>query len=92
MKSKTTAYRNPARFKRFCHSREKRMRKRFIMALAGSVAGYFATSLLNAGWELPTTMAAVICSGAGLALGYVGSMLFDVFAGNVEGTDLSSGR
>ena len=57
------------------------MQTRIIASLAGGLLGFALAARINAdlGLDLPPVVAAVGFSLAGLAVGYVVSMLFDVF-------------
>jgi len=56
------------------------MQTRLIASLAGGLLGASLTSTANTILELSPTVAMIGCSSVGVALGYVVSMLFDVFA------------
>ncbi|MSV34791.1 MAG: hypothetical protein EXQ47_04235 [Bryobacterales bacterium] len=56
------------------------MQTRLIASLAGGLLGVSLTSTANTILELSPTVAMIGCSAVGVALGYVISMLFDVFA------------
>ncbi len=56
------------------------MQTRLFASLAGGLLGAAVASTVNASLELSPTLALIGCSVAGIALGYVVSMLFDVFA------------
>jgi hypothetical protein len=68
------------------------MRKRFISCFAGGVLGLLLASLIGDAFELPRIVAFVSCGLAGLALGYVGSTLIDVFSGSSEDASADSGQ
>ena len=56
------------------------MQKRLLASLAGGLIGAAVTSTVNASLGLSPTIALIACSSIGLAIGYVASTLFDVFA------------
>lgn len=56
------------------------MQIRLFASLAGGLLGAAVASTVNASLELSPTLALVGCSLTGVILGYVVSMLFDVFA------------
>ena len=56
------------------------MQTRLFASLAGGLLGAAVASTVNASLELSPTVAWVGCSAIGVALGYVVSMLCDVFA------------
>ncbi|HUA82294.1 MAG TPA: hypothetical protein VMB85_00425 [Bryobacteraceae bacterium] len=58
------------------------MKTRLIATLAGGLLGLALASQVNTSLDLgiSPTLALAGCSLAGLAIGYVGSILFDVFA------------
>jgi hypothetical protein len=53
---------------------------RLFASLAGGFLGVVVTSPINASLGLSPTIALIGCSSIGVAVGYVASMLFDVFA------------
>ena len=57
------------------------MKIRLVASLAGGILGLMVAARINTGLDLGVspTLALIGCSMAGLAIGYVGSMLFDVF-------------
>ncbi len=57
------------------------MRTRLFASLGGGLLGLAVASPINASLDLPKALAFLGCSLAGLVVGYVGSMMFDVFAG-----------
>ena len=60
--------------------RREMMQTRLIASLAGGLLGASLTSTANTILGLSPTVAMIGCSAVGIALGYVISMLFDVFA------------
>jgi len=60
------------------------MKTRLIASLAGGLLGLMLAARINTGLGLGVspTLALIGCSLAGLAIGYVASMLFDVFTAN----------
>jgi hypothetical protein len=52
---------------------------RLLACLAGGFVGVVVTSPINAGLGLSPTIALIGCSSIGVAVGYITSMLFDVF-------------
>jgi hypothetical protein len=57
---------------------------RLLACLAGGLAGAAVASPLNATLGLSPTIALIGCSLIGAALGYVASLLFDVFTASPE--------
>lgn len=55
------------------------MQTRLFACLAGGFIGVVVTSPINAGLGLSPMIAVVGCSSVGVAVGYVVSILFDVF-------------
>jgi hypothetical protein len=53
---------------------------RLIACLAGAFLGVAVTSSVNTSLGLGPTIAVLSCSSIGVVLGYVASLLFDVFA------------
>jgi hypothetical protein len=66
------------------------VRKRFIASIAGGLAGSFLAAPLNSSLGFPPWVAMAGCSFGGAALGYVVSMLFDVFAQNADEGEVRS--
>jgi uncharacterized membrane protein YjjB (DUF3815 family) len=60
------------------------VQRRLLACLAGGLAGAAVTFLLNANFGLSPTIALIGGSSIGAALGYVGSLLFDVFTASPE--------
>jgi hypothetical protein len=60
------------------------MQTRLLACLAGGFGGIALTSVVNDSLGLEPTMAYVGCSLAGIALGYVVSTLFHVFAADSQ--------
>ena len=56
------------------------MQTRLIACLAGGFLGVAVTSSVNSSLGLSPTIALLSCSSIGVVLGYVASLLFDVFA------------
>jgi hypothetical protein len=54
---------------------------RLLACLAGGLLGVALTSTINESLGLSPTLAFVACSSAGVAIGYVVSILYDVFTG-----------
>ena len=55
------------------------MQTRLLACLAGGFLGIVVTSPINASLALSPTIALIGCSLIGVAVGYVTSLLFDVF-------------
>lgn len=68
------------------------MRTRLLASLAGGLLGVALSSPINARLNAPPVIALVGCVLAGLALGYVASMLFDVFTASSAGNNVESGK
>lgn len=60
------------------------MQTRLLACIAGGFLGVVVTSPINASLGLSPTIALIGCSSAGVAVGYVASMLVDVFAMSPE--------
>lgn len=60
------------------------MQTRLFATVAGGLLGIAVASPINAGLGLSPAVALIFCSSIGLALGYVASVLFDVFIGSSE--------
>lgn len=60
------------------------MKIRLIASLAGGLLGFAVAGQINTslGLGVTPTVAMIGCSLTGMAIGYVGSLLFDVFARN----------
>jgi hypothetical protein len=56
------------------------MQTRLFASLAGALLGAAVSSTVNSSVDLSPTLVLIGCTVTGLALGYVVSMLFDVFA------------
>jgi hypothetical protein len=54
---------------------------RLLACVAGGLLGVALTSTINSGLGLSPTLAMIACSSAGVAIGYVASILYDVFSG-----------
>ena len=65
------------------------MQTRLLACLAGGLLGAVLTSTVSSGLGLTPVLAFIGCSLAGIAVGYVASILLDIFAGNYE--DVNSG-
>jgi hypothetical protein len=63
---------------------------RLLACLAGGFLGVVVASLFGASLGLSATFALIGCSSLGIAVGYVVSMLFDVFAAPTETAGSSS--
>ena len=59
------------------------MQTRLLACVAGGLLGVALTSTINTGLDLglSPTLAFIACSSAGVAIGYVASILYDVFTG-----------
>jgi hypothetical protein len=57
------------------------LQTRILSCLAGGLLGVTFASTLNVRMGLTPTLAVFACSLAGVALGYLVSILYDVFAG-----------
>lgn len=57
------------------------MQTRLLACIAGGLLGVALTSTINGGLGLSPTLALIACSSAGVAIGYVVSILYDVFTG-----------
>lgn len=57
------------------------MQTRLLACLAGGLLGVALASTINEALGLSPTLAVIACASAGVAIGYVVSILFDVFAG-----------
>jgi hypothetical protein len=65
---------------------------RLLACLAGGFLGVVVTSPINASLALSPTIALIACSSIGVAVGYVTSLLFDVFTASSEGKNGKSER
>jgi hypothetical protein len=54
---------------------------RLLSCLAGGLLGVALASTINESLGLTPTLAMIACASAGVALGYMVSILFDVFGG-----------
>jgi hypothetical protein len=61
--------------------KEQNVQTRLLSCLAGGLLGVALASTINQSLGLSPTLAVIACSSAGVALGYMVSILFDVFAG-----------
>lgn len=57
------------------------MQTRLLACLAGGLLGVALASTINDSLGLSPTLAVIACSSAGVGIGYMVSILFDVFAG-----------
>ena len=57
------------------------MQTRLLACMAGGLIGVVLTSTINESLGFTPTLAVIACSTSGMAIGYVASMLYDVFAG-----------
>jgi hypothetical protein len=60
---------------------------RLIACLAGGLLGFVVTSPINSSLGLSPSIAFLACSSIGVVLGYVASILFDVFAASPSDKD-----
>ena len=60
------------------------MQRRLFASLAGGCLGVVVTSPINASLGLNPVTALIVCSSIGVAVGYVVSILFDVFTASSE--------
>jgi hypothetical protein len=60
------------------------MQTRLLASLAGGLLGLAVTSTINGSLGLPPSIAFTGCGLTGMAVGYVGSIFFDVFAGKTD--------
>ena len=67
------------------------MRKLFLVSLAGGIVGLALSVPLTDTLGVSQTLSFVSCSIAGIVIGYVASILFDVFARNPHDSDATSG-
>jgi hypothetical protein len=58
------------------------VRTRLFASLAGGFLGVFIASPIGSSLDLSPPVALIGCSLSGMAVGYVASILFDVFAAN----------
>jgi hypothetical protein len=70
--------------------KERKMRKRLIICLAGAAVGACVASTLNDSLGLSPAATRGVCSFAGMAVGYVGSTLLDVFAAKPDSRAIRS--
>jgi hypothetical protein len=68
------------------------MRKRLIVCIAGGLAGIVLAFPLNSSLELPRSVATVGCSLAGAVIGYLVSVLIEVFAADAKESDVQGDR
>lgn len=55
------------------------MQTRLLASIAGGLCGIAGATTINASLGLTPTLAFAGCASAGVAIGYVASILFDVF-------------
>ena len=60
------------------------MRTRLLACMAGALIGAALASPINDSLDLPPTIALIACSLAGIALGYVTSLMIHVFTASSE--------
>jgi len=63
---------------------------RLLAGLAGGLLGAVVTSPINASLGLSPAIALIVCSSIGVAVGYVASILFDVFTASSEDKNAES--
>lgn len=63
------------------------MQTRLLACLAGGLLGAAVAYPINGSLNMNPTVVLIVCSGIGLALGCVGSILVDVFAMNSADQD-----
>jgi hypothetical protein len=61
-------------------NRRNTVQTRLLACLAGGFLGVAVASTINASLGLSQTVAVIGCASVGIAIGYVASLLFDVFA------------
>jgi hypothetical protein len=61
------------------------VQKRLLSSLAGGFLGVVVASPANNNLGLSPTVDLIACASAGLALGYVASILYDVFTASSRG-------
>ena len=66
------------------------MQTRLLACIAGCLLGVAVTPAINDHLALSPTLALIGCSSLGAAVGYVASMLFDVFAASAEDKNAES--
>lgn len=66
------------------------MQRRLFASLAGGCLGVVVASPINASLGLNPAIALIVCSSIGVAVGYVVSILFDVFTASSEDKNASS--
>ena len=57
------------------------MQTRILACMAGGLIGVVLTSTINVSLGFTPTLAVIACSTTGMAVGYVASLLYDVFVG-----------
>jgi uncharacterized membrane protein len=67
------------------------MRKRFLVSIVGGIVGLALSSPLTDTLGMSQTLALVSCSIAGIVVGYVASILWEVFAGTHHDSDATVG-
>jgi hypothetical protein len=67
------------------------MRKRFLVSIVGGIVGLALSVPLTDTLGVSQTLALVGCSVAGIVVGYVASILWEVFAGAHHDSDAAVG-
>jgi putative flippase GtrA len=67
------------------------MRKRFLVSIVGGIVGLAVSVPLTDTLGVSQTLALVVCSIAGILVGYVASTLWEVFAGSPHDSDAPAG-
>jgi hypothetical protein len=67
------------------------MRKRFLVSILGGIVGLALSVPLTDTLGVSQTLTLVSCSIAGIVVGYVASILWEVFAGNQHDGDATVG-
>jgi hypothetical protein len=62
------------------------MRRRFVTTIIAALVGIVVSPYINKGFDLAPAAALALGGLAGLLLGYVASMLFDVFTSDFNST------
>jgi hypothetical protein len=66
------------------------LQTRLFACLAGGFLGVAVTSPISSGLDLSPSVALIGCSLSGMAVGYVASVLFDVFAASPQDKNADS--
>jgi uncharacterized membrane protein len=66
-------------------NRSENVQTRLLACLAGGLLGVVVASTINESLGLSPTLAVIACASAGVGIGYMVSILFDVFAGAGKG-------